>query len=145
MTGIRRVFRRLRKLDDPAVDRAMAAALPSADHESARLITFMLLERAEPDGLLALVMGFDKLPPEAQAAVIKHAAALDRATGRAWSTACTSAMTRSTGPSPSCARNNDATSSRSDGSSAQRFFRNVFHVAESRSCASSKRRLMCRH
>ncbi len=72
MSRIRQIYRLLRSIDDTAVDRAMATALPSADPMAVQLITLSLLERQHPDGMIALVMHFHILPPELQQTVVRH-------------------------------------------------------------------------
>ena len=59
-----RIFARVRKLRDPSVDSAMAAALPTADPLAARQIVLTLMERGRTHGTAALVTQFDRAADE---------------------------------------------------------------------------------
>ncbi len=67
------IYKRLRTIPDASVDRAMAAALPTADPKEARLITLSLLERRNPEGVVAVVLYYDRLPADLQETVVKQA------------------------------------------------------------------------
>lgn len=67
------IYQRLRSIRDHSVDRAMAAALPTADPLSAKLIALNLLERQHHEGIAALVLYYDQLLPDIQARVIRAA------------------------------------------------------------------------
>lgn len=60
-------------LRDPAVDRALAAALPTADAASLDRITRLILERGRAEGLVGLVREFHRLPRSARAEVTARA------------------------------------------------------------------------
>jgi hypothetical protein len=72
MPQIRKIYRRLRTIDDPSVDRAMAAALTTADPQAVQLITLSLLERDRPEGTVSLVTHFHKLPENLQQTVVRQ-------------------------------------------------------------------------
>ena len=67
------IYGRLRTISDPIVDQAMAAAMPTADPITLRLIALSLLERDHHIGATALVKHFDLLPPDLQATVVQQA------------------------------------------------------------------------
>lgn len=85
MAGIGQVYQQLKKLDDPVVDRSLAAALDSADREFTKRIALVLLNRGHPDGLLALVMQFHRLAQPIQTMIMKRADDLDSALRKACS------------------------------------------------------------
>jgi len=73
MSRLYDIYQRLRSIQDPSVDRAMAAALPTADPLAVKLITLNLLERQHPEGTATLVLYYDRLLPDIQARVIRLA------------------------------------------------------------------------
>jgi len=78
MGTIRDIYRHLRTLNDPWVDRAMAAALPTADPMSVQLIALTLLERQHPEGTLALILRYHLLPADIQQMIVNQVADLYR-------------------------------------------------------------------
>ena len=78
MSRLYDIYQRLRAIDDVSVDQAMAAALPTADPLAIKLIALNLLERRRPEGAAALVLHYDRLPPDIQATVVRHASELYR-------------------------------------------------------------------
>jgi len=77
------IFERVLEVDDPTVDRAMAAALATAGPEDAKLLTMSLIQRGRIEGTLPLVLQHHLLPPAAQAVVAAHADELARPIRRA--------------------------------------------------------------
>ena len=73
MSRLYDIYQRLRSIQDPSVDRAMAAALPTADPLAVKMITLNLLEREHPEGTASLVLHYDQLLPDIQARVIRLA------------------------------------------------------------------------
>lgn len=73
MATLTRIFRTLRGMSDASVDAALAASLPTADAQAARLIALLILERKNQKSLSALVTYFHILPTDVQSAVIRHA------------------------------------------------------------------------
>jgi hypothetical protein len=73
MSRLYDIYQRLRSIQDSSVDRAMAAALPTADPLAAKMITLNLLEREHPEGTASLVLYYDRLLPDIQARVIRLA------------------------------------------------------------------------
>ena len=63
-------------VDDPSVDAALAAALPTADEPSQQLIVATLLERGRKDGVAALVGVYDTLPESLQQSLAELASTL---------------------------------------------------------------------
>ncbi len=78
MARIHDLYQLLQTVGDTSVDRAMAAALPTADPLAAQLIVLLLLQRQQPEDQIAVVLHFHRLPDEIQATVIHHAAKLYR-------------------------------------------------------------------
>lgn len=78
MSKIKQLYRVLQSIDDPTVDRAMAAALPTADHLSKQLMGLLLLQRKQPQSLTALILEYHQLPADLQQNLIRHAADLFR-------------------------------------------------------------------
>ncbi|MEX0653093.1 MAG: HEAT repeat domain-containing protein [Phycisphaeraceae bacterium] len=72
------LYHHIQTLADPSVDRAMAAALPTADTPAIRRIAPLLLERDHPEGTLGLVMQYHRLPADLQARVVDHVPRLFR-------------------------------------------------------------------
>ena len=54
MTAIEKILCAVEEINDPVVDRAMVAALPSADPHSIHQLTRSLLDRQHPEGKLGL-------------------------------------------------------------------------------------------
>ena len=80
MSRLHDVYQRLRLITDVTVDRAFAAALPTADPSAVRLIALSLLERQQHvEGKAALIQFYDRLPPEVQTQVIRFAHRWDHA------------------------------------------------------------------
>ncbi|MEM6394200.1 MAG: HEAT repeat domain-containing protein [Planctomycetota bacterium] len=73
------VLKQLTGANHSAVDRAIAAALPTADPDEARYLARTLLDRKRPPGLLGLVLFFHLLPEDTQHHIIDRAPLLDRA------------------------------------------------------------------
>ncbi|MEM6553622.1 MAG: HEAT repeat domain-containing protein [Planctomycetota bacterium] len=73
------ILKQLTDANHSAVDRALAAALPTADPDEARHLARTLLDRKRPPGLLGLVLFFHLLPEDTQHHIIDHAPHLDRA------------------------------------------------------------------
>jgi len=71
-----KLFKWLKARSDAAVDRALAAALPSAKGEDRKRIAFLILERAEESALLALVRHYHEFEPVLQDAVVANADSL---------------------------------------------------------------------
>jgi len=78
MSRVREVYKQLRNVDDPAVDRAMAAALPTADPKAVHIIALSLLERQRPEGLLPLVERYHLMPEQIRMTIVRHVADLYR-------------------------------------------------------------------
>lgn len=74
----RPIFCQIRRIDDPSVDCAMAAALPTAGIHDCRLIAHALLERKHPQGMIGLVQHFHLLPDDIQQTLIDNVADLYR-------------------------------------------------------------------
>ncbi|MFA9477692.1 HEAT repeat domain-containing protein [Phycisphaerales bacterium AB-hyl4] len=72
------LYHHLRGIADPSVDRAMAAALATADQAAIRRMVPMLVERAQPEGMLGLVMQYHRLPVDIQAQVVEQVPRLFR-------------------------------------------------------------------
>ncbi len=72
------ILARLRTLDDPSVDDALAAALPTADEADRGPIAELILERHDPAALRRLVECYDRLPTPVQRRMVRHAAELFR-------------------------------------------------------------------
>ena len=90
MPGIVEIYRQIETIQDVAVDRAMAAALPTADPDGLGRMVHLLLERNRPDGVIGLILHYHLLAPPLQR-IIEHQAAhlfrpLREAAGRADST-----------------------------------------------------------
>jgi len=79
LTRIRDIFLTARSIDDPAVDASMAAALPTADRPTRRLLVKLLIDRGEADGTIGLVEHFHELEPELQQTIVDHTPQLYRA------------------------------------------------------------------
>ncbi|HEX7010155.1 MAG TPA: hypothetical protein VF184_09240, partial [Phycisphaeraceae bacterium] len=79
MSKIYNIYRRIRGISDPAVDRSMAAALPTADARAVRLLALLLLQRRDPDGLTGLVLNYHHLPQDIQHTIAGHTSDLFRA------------------------------------------------------------------
>lgn len=79
MSRLRDIFLTARGIDDPAVDASLAAALPTADASSRRLLVKLLIDRGHPDGTTGLVEHYHLLEPELQQIVIDHTPELFRA------------------------------------------------------------------
>ncbi|MFP4145268.1 MAG: HEAT repeat domain-containing protein [Phycisphaeraceae bacterium] len=77
MFHLQSIYRRLQSIRDASVDAALAAALPTADREAARLIALMLLTRADPHAREVLVTQFHRLPADVQRTLLEHAGELD--------------------------------------------------------------------
>lgn len=73
MAKVHQIYRQLQRLEDVTVDRAMVAALPTADRLALRLMGLLLLHRRHPDGLLGLVMHFHLFSPDIQHIIASHA------------------------------------------------------------------------
>lgn len=78
MAAITDLYKHIRRLDDPSVDCAMAAALPTSDEKSTQLLSLMLLERRHPAGLLAMVQQYHRLSPAVRQQVTDRVAELYR-------------------------------------------------------------------
>ena len=78
MSRLADIFATITSLDEPIVDRAMAAGLATADDQAVRLIVDALLERGDPRALVDVVTRYDRLPPDLQQRVAEHDAALYR-------------------------------------------------------------------
>lgn len=76
MAKVQQIYKQLQRTEDVTVDRAMTAALPTADRFALRLIALMLLKRKHPDGLLGLVLHHHLLPSDIQHTVANHAGEL---------------------------------------------------------------------
>lgn len=63
---------------DPTVDRAMAAALPTAGPEDLVSLANTLIQRGHPDGLLGLILHFHVLPDPLQRRIIEMSSELFR-------------------------------------------------------------------
>lgn len=79
MPRIQAIYHQLQGIRDPTVDRAMAAALPTADRLAVRLIALRLLQRRHPEGLLGLILHYHTLPREVRQQVVEHVDDLFRA------------------------------------------------------------------
>lgn len=79
MAKLHQIYQRLQALGDPCIDQAMAQALPSADPAMLRLITLILLQRQDIQGLVAVVENFHRLPEQVQQTVLQHSPELTRA------------------------------------------------------------------
>lgn len=78
MTAIEKILCAVEEINDPVVDRAMVAALPSADPHSIHQLTRSLLDRQHPEGTLGLILQYHLLPKHAQRAIVKQANSLFR-------------------------------------------------------------------
>lgn len=74
---IKRIYRLLRPITDPAVDRAMAEALPTADAEAQHLLVLSLLERRDAAARMALVQYLHLLSPQLQQLIVAQVRGLD--------------------------------------------------------------------
>lgn len=72
------IFAMLRKMTDPSVDLAMAAALPTADPDTAVKLVESLLARQHATSQMALVRCFDQLPESTRQLIIDQAPRLGR-------------------------------------------------------------------
>ena len=72
MPGPHDLYQRLRAIRDTSVDRAMAAALPTADPRAKRLIALSLLERKHAGSGVALVLNYHQLDEDTQHAVVRQ-------------------------------------------------------------------------
>lgn len=79
MPGLSAIFRAVTASRNPAVDRALAAALPTSRGASLTAIVRAILDRGDPAGQRRLVLQFHALPPEAQRNVAADAGLLARA------------------------------------------------------------------
>jgi HEAT repeat protein len=78
MSRVRDIYKQLRNVDDPTIDRAMAAALPTADPKAVHIIALSLLERQRPEGLLPLVERYHLMPEQIRTTIVRHVADLYR-------------------------------------------------------------------
>lgn len=78
MAGLATIYRSIRELDDPAVDAALAAALPTARGRALKIIALTLLDRHRPEGLLGLILSYHRLGPDARRHLVAHAQDLFR-------------------------------------------------------------------
>ena len=78
MAKVHHIYKQLQRIEDTTVDRAMTAALPTADRLALRLMGLTLLHRRHPEGLLGLVLHYHQLPPDTQHTVADHAGELFR-------------------------------------------------------------------
>lgn len=83
MPKIHQIYKQLQRMEDVAVDRAMIAALPTADRLPRRLMALLLLHRRHPDGLLGLVLHFHLFAPDIQHTIASHAGEMFRPIRRA--------------------------------------------------------------
>lgn len=79
MARLAAIYRALMQVRNPAVDQALAAALPTARGGALRGIVQAVLERGDAAGELGLVEQFHRLPHETQTLVTDHAGQLFRA------------------------------------------------------------------
>jgi len=91
---MRPIFRLIKGQADPAIDRALAAALPTCAPDSAGPIVEALLARRKRPGARALVDQYHRLPEDARDRVraasglgshLRHAAAASRQPRAPWS------------------------------------------------------------
>ncbi len=75
---IDQLYEHLETIRDVSVDRALAAALPTADAAALTRIARLLLTRGEPAGTIGLVLHFHRLPRALQQEVVAHVPALYR-------------------------------------------------------------------
>ena len=66
------LFRQILNISDASIDQAMAAALPTADSATRRLMALCLLQRRHPASLVSLILHFHVLPADVQRTVIQH-------------------------------------------------------------------------
>lgn len=66
------LFRQILAIGDTSVDQAMAAALPTADSTTRRLMALGLLQRRDPTSLVSLIIYFHQLPADVQRTIIRH-------------------------------------------------------------------------
>lgn len=78
MARQREILRQLRKLDDPSVDRALAAAIPSCGEMERASIVSTLLDRRHDHGLTSLIEQFHRLPTALRSQVVRRIEILDR-------------------------------------------------------------------
>ena len=76
MPDLATFYRRIESLEDPSVDRAMAAALPTAEHGAQRLLVPALLRRNRTEGTTGLILNYHLLPDDLQQAIDLQAADL---------------------------------------------------------------------
>jgi len=72
MASRQSILEYMNSLDDPSVDQAMAAALPSADEKTLMQLVQLLLERGQSRGLLGVILNYHRLPPRMQSAVVSR-------------------------------------------------------------------------
>lgn len=77
MAMLKRIYRLLRPINDPVVDRAMAEALPTADAEAQHLLVLSLFSRRDESARMALVQYLHLLAPGLQELVVGHVRELD--------------------------------------------------------------------
>ncbi|MEX2672058.1 MAG: HEAT repeat domain-containing protein, partial [Phycisphaeraceae bacterium] len=77
MTKLKRIYRLIRPIADPIVDRAMAEALPTADPEAQQLLVLSLLERRDETARMGLVQHLHLLSPQLQQLIVSQAHRLD--------------------------------------------------------------------
>lgn len=92
MAKIHQIYKQLQRTADVTVDRAMIAALPTADRLPRRLMALLLLHRGHPDGLLGLVLHYHLFAPDIQHTIANRAGEMFRPLRQA------SSMRRTHGP-----------------------------------------------
>ncbi len=77
MSLIKQIYRTLRPIRDSIVDQSMAAALPTADPTSRKLIVLSLLERRHEEGLAPIVAHYHLLNKDLQRLIGDHIGQFD--------------------------------------------------------------------
>ncbi len=73
MSRLRQIYNRIQAINHRVIDRSLAAALPTADPLSLKLIALSLLQRDDPDAQAQLLRRYDQLPRDIRATIIRHA------------------------------------------------------------------------
>lgn len=81
MSRLERIYALLEPLNDPSVDQALVAALPTADPHAQALIAACLLRRRRPQGLVGLVGAYEGLVPAVRQRLVQEIGILAPALG----------------------------------------------------------------
>ncbi len=75
MADMQDIYGMIEAIDDPSVDQAIAAAIPTADPKALGLMTDLLSRRARSPARATLIANLHRLPPDARSLVINQAPA----------------------------------------------------------------------